>query len=71
MSGFVTEQQSGQIASRARTRASIVINDLFPYRLLHCKEILPLTKPPSNCDLITFQEQAVKAVNSNARDSVC
>jgi len=66
MSRFVTEQWSGQIASQARTRASIVINDLFPYRLLHCKEILLLSNPPSNYDLITMQDQAVSTLSSNA-----
>lgn len=66
MSRFVTEQWSGQIARQARTRASIIINDLFPYRLLHCKEILLLTNPPFNYDLITMQDQAVSTLSSSA-----
>lgn len=66
MSRFVTEQWNGQIASQASTRASIVTNDLFPYRLLHCREILLLSSPPSNYDLITMQDQVVSIMNSNA-----
>lgn len=67
----MTEQQSRQIASRARTRASIVINDLFPYRLLYRQGILLVSKPPSNYGLITFLGLAVRAASSYTTDSFC
>lgn len=55
---------AGKLPARHSTRASIVINDLFPYRLPHCKEILLLSNPPSNYDLITMQDQAVSTLSS-------